>query len=58
MPKQRVSPVKPGEKVVESGIYKEPKSGKKTTLDKGETAPPTPEKGGIWKPWEITNPKR
>jgi hypothetical protein len=58
MTNAKVPSVKPGEKVHESGIYKDPKSGKKTTLDKGETAPPTPEKGGKWKPWEITNPKK
>ncbi len=55
---KRVPPVKPGEKVTDSGIYKSTKSGVKTTLDKGEKAPPTPQAGEKWKPDVITNPKR
>jgi hypothetical protein len=50
--------VKPGQAVVESGIYQSSKSGTRTTLDKGETAPPTPKKHEEWKPKVITNPKK
>lgn len=49
--------VKPGEKVPDSGIYKGTKSGQKTTLVKGEPAPPTPEKKEKWKQVIDTNPK-
>jgi hypothetical protein len=50
-------PIKPGETVQESGIYESSKSHQKTTLDKGETAPPTPKKHEEWQPKVITNPK-
>lgn len=50
--------IKPGETVEESGIYQSSKSHKKTTLDRGETAPPTPQRGEKWKAKIITNPKK
>ncbi|WP_164504274.1 hypothetical protein [Nitrosomonas sp. HPC101] len=48
--------VKPGEKVKDSGIYKD-QSGKKATMVKGEPAPPTSGKGQTWKQVVDTNPK-
>jgi hypothetical protein len=58
MAKSKVPPVKPGEKVKNSGIYESSKSRVRTTLDKGEKAPPTPGSGEKWKPKVITNPKK
>lgn len=49
--------VTPGSKVPDSGIYQDQRSGKKSTLVKGEPAPPTPQKGGKWKQIHDTNPK-
>jgi len=49
--------VKPGQKVPDSGIYRDTKSGERTTLVRGKTAPPTPESGGKWKEVVDTNPK-
>jgi hypothetical protein len=56
--KGKVAPVKPGEKVTDSGIYQSSKSHTKTTIDKGEKAPPTPTSGEKWKAKVITNPKK
>lgn len=47
--------VKPGEVVVDSGIYKSTKSNTKATMVKGEHAPPTPQKGEKWKQVVNTN---
>jgi len=47
--------VKPGAKVPDSGIYQD-NSGKKATMVKGESAPPTTGKGQIWKQIVNTNP--
>ena len=47
--------VKPGQKVQDSGIYKSSGSGTKSTLVKGEPAPPTPNKGEKWKQIVNTN---
>lgn len=49
--------VKPGSTVTDSGIYKSSKSGTKSTMVRGETAPPTPKKGEVWKQVIDTNPK-
>lgn len=48
--------VKPGETVPDSGIYKSTKTGTRSTLVKGEPAPPTPEKGERWEQDVDTNP--
>ncbi|MBL1404975.1 MAG: YjzC family protein [Hyphomicrobiales bacterium] len=48
--------VKPGAKVPDSGIYKDMKTGIKSTLVKGEPAPPSQKKGGVWKQIVDTNP--
>lgn len=50
--------VKPGEKVKDSGIYQSTKSGVRSTLVKGEPAPPTQKKGEKWKQKVDTNPKK
>jgi hypothetical protein len=50
--------LKPGETVDRSGIYTSTGSGKRTTLDRGETAPPTPKPGEKWKLTTETNPKK
>mgnify|MGYP005996293249 CR=1 FL=1 len=52
--KTKASPVKPGAKVKDSGIYKA--GPKKATLVKGEPAPPTPKPGMKWKQIVDTNP--
>jgi hypothetical protein len=48
--------VKPGAPVPASGIWKSP--GRRATLDRGETAPPTKRPGEKWKlvPGTKTNP--
>ncbi len=48
--------VKPGEKVPDSGIYQSSGSKTKSTMVKGEPAPPTPNKGEIWTQIVDTNP--
>lgn len=47
-------PVKPGQTVKDSGIYKA--GTRKSTLVKGEPAPPTPKPGQKWKQIVDTNP--
>ncbi|MDH5426405.1 MAG: YjzC family protein [Gammaproteobacteria bacterium] len=47
--------VKPGQKVQDSGIYRDG-SGKRATMVKGEPAPPTSKKGQKWKQVVDTNP--
>ncbi len=49
--------VKPGQEVQDSGIYQSSKSKQKSTMVKGEPAPPTPQKGEVWKQVVDTNPK-
>ena len=49
--------VKPGQTVPDSGIYRDTKSGERSTLVRGKTAPPTPEAGGRWREVVDTNPK-
>lgn len=48
--------VRPGQKVPDSGIYKDVNSGKRATMVKGEPAPPTSEKGSKWRQVVDTNP--
>jgi hypothetical protein len=48
--------IKPGEKVPDSGIYQSSKSGTRSTIVKGEHAPPTPKKGEKWQQVIDTNP--
>jgi hypothetical protein len=49
--------LRPGQTILSSGIYKDPKSGEKTTLVHGKTAPPTPKAGGWWHEIVETHPK-
>lgn len=49
--------VKPGQKVPDSGIYKSTNSGVKSTLVRGEPAPPTPKSREKWKQVVDTNKK-
>jgi hypothetical protein len=46
--------VKPGQRVESSGIYRDTKSGERSTLVHGKTAPPTPERGGKWREVDET----
>lgn len=48
--------VRPGHKVPDSGIYKNP-SGGKATMVQGEPAPPTPKPNQKWTQIVDTNPK-
>ena len=48
--------LRPGQVVERSGIYRDPTSGERTTLVQGKTAPPTPEKGGVWREIVDTHP--
>lgn len=47
--------VKPGQTVPDSGIYESSISKIKATMVEGESAPPTPKKGEIWKQKIDTN---
>ena len=47
--------IKPGQKVPDSGIYRDPKSGERTTLVRGKIAPPTPQPGSKWHEVVDTN---
>lgn len=49
-------PVKPGQIVEDSGIYRSSRSGTRATMVEGERAPPTPEKGERWRQIIDTNP--
>ena len=48
MKKPTVAPLKPREKIKESGIYVSTKTRQRTTLDKNETASPTRKPGEKW----------
>jgi len=48
--------LKPGEIVPDSGIYEDQKSGRRATMVKGEHAPPTPDRDGLWVQIVDTNP--
>lgn len=51
---KKTAPIKPGEKVKDSGIYRD-NSGRRSTLVKGEPAPPTSGPGQKWKQVVDTN---
>jgi len=48
-------PIRPGQKVPDSGIYRST-SGQKATMVRGEPAPPTPKAGEKWRQIHDTNP--
>lgn len=50
--------VRPGQKVPDSGIYRDSSSssGERATLVRGKTAPPTERPGGKWREVVDTNP--
>lgn len=48
--------IKSGEQVKDSGIYESSKSKTRSTLVKGEPAPPTPQPGEEWIQVIDTNP--
>ena len=50
--------LRPGETVQNSGIYQGSKSGERTTLVSGKTAPPTPKPNETWIEVDPTNPPR
>lgn len=56
MPSQKPIRIKPGERVPDSGIYRSSISKRRTTIVKGEPAPPTPEKDEVWEQIIDTNP--
>lgn len=49
-------PIKPGQKVPDSGIYKETGGTRRATMVRGELAPPTTEAGKKWRQVVDTNP--
>lgn len=56
MPKPTIkTTVKPGQTVVDSGIYQSTISKQRATMVKGEHAPPTPKAGEKWKQIVDTN---
>jgi hypothetical protein len=48
--------IKPGERIPDSGIYRDTSSGERATLVRGKTAPPTENPGGRWREIIDTNP--
>lgn len=50
--------VTPGNSVPDSGIYESTISKTRSTMTKGEPAPPTPKKGETWVQVVDTNPKK
>ncbi len=48
--------VRPGEKIRDSGIYRDSSSGERATLVRGKTAPPTVGRGAKWYEVVDTNP--
>lgn len=54
--KKEKSVVLPGEIVPDSGIYADIKNGQRSTMVKGEHAPPTQEAGSAWRQVIDTNP--
>lgn len=48
--------IKPGQRVPDSGIYRDSSSGERSTLVRGKTAPPTEHRGGRWREIIDTNP--
>ncbi|OPY80942.1 MAG: hypothetical protein A4E64_00106 [Syntrophorhabdus sp. PtaU1.Bin058] len=50
--------VKPGQAVPDSGIYRNTRTGERSTLVRGEPAPPTTGKGQKWTQVIDTNPKK
>jgi len=53
-----VKPRGPGGKVPFSGIYKNPYTGDKVTLNEGDPFPPTPRPAQGYVPVILTDPKR
>lgn len=51
-----IPPIRPGQKVQDSGIYRSTKSRQRATMVRNEPAPPTPLKGEKWKQIIDTNP--
>ena len=49
-------PIKPGQKVPDSGIYKETGGTRRATMVCGEPAPPTTRPGKKWRQVVDTNP--
>ena len=54
MATKKTPPIKPGQKVPDSGIYQAGR--RRATMVKGEPAPPTPKPGQKWKQVVDTNP--
>ena len=52
----KLPPIKPGQKVPDSGIYKETGGTRRATMVRGEPAPPTTEAGKKWRQVVDTNP--
>jgi hypothetical protein len=50
--------ITPGQKVPDSGIYESTKTKKRSTMVKGESAPPTQKKGEQWVQIIDTNKKK
>jgi hypothetical protein len=57
MPSKKLKPIKPGERVPDSGIYRSSISKRRATMVEGEPAPPTPQQGETWEQIIDTNPK-
>jgi len=57
MPKATEIIIKPGEIVPDSGIYEDINTGQRSTLVKGEHAPPTRLPDSAWKQVIDTNPE-
>lgn len=49
--------IKPGQRVPDSGIYRQTGSNRRATMVEGEPAPPTSQPGKRWRQVVDTNPK-
>jgi hypothetical protein len=50
--------LRPGQIVNRSGVYRDPKSGEKTTLVEGKRVPPTPAPDSKWREIFDSHPER
>lgn len=48
----------PGDRVPDSGIYVNVRTGDRVTVNRGDPFPPTPKPGQTYKPVTLTDPNR
>lgn len=48
----------PGDRVPDSGIYRNVRTGDRVTVNAGDRFPPTPKPGQTYRPERLTDPQR